>query len=308
MTHPHFVAIEWGTARIRARVLTGEGGCAAEWQEAVRLADLDRDGIAARIATLAAMWPEAAAGGMVLAGMIGSALGWHEVARAECPADASAIAAAAWRGRIAAQPVTILPGLSCRSRFGDPDVLRGEEVASIGAITATQGRPALLVSVPGMHGKWIRLEGGRIVDFHTAMTVDLHQAIAARTILAPLASPPARDGDAFRRGVRQGAAGGLARRLFAARAAVQSGTLREEEAAAYIWGVLIGADVADGLPGGSACLVTGLSDIAALFVAAIETLGGAARALEEDALVIAGFEAIATQLGRQETPRQWADA
>ncbi|MGF7151527.1 2-dehydro-3-deoxygalactonokinase [Sphingomonas zeicaulis] len=292
------LAIEWGTARLRARLIEDQSVRATE-EEEVRLADLDRASIAKRIATLADQWPDGARGGILLSGMIGSALGWTEVARIPCPASASAIARGAWRDRIAGHPVNILPGLFCRTRFGDPDVLRGEEIAAVGALGRIGRDAATLVCVPGMHGKWLRLADGCITDFHSAMTVELHRAIAHGTILSPLMRDAPDGGSAaFARGVTLGAAGGgLARLLFSARAAVQADILDAADASAYLWGVLIGADIREGIDrNAGSCLVTGAPAVAPLFVGALRMHGIAATLLDDDALTAAGFAMLAAQL------------
>lgn len=293
MTGSAFVAVEWGTQRWRARVIGADASVLDERSEAVALATLGCDGIAAHVADWAAMWPEPAGRALLLSGMIGSPMGWGDVPRIDCPATPDAIAAAAQRVTIGTLDAVILPGLACTSRFGEPDVLRGEEVAAVGV--AARNDTATLVSVPGMHGKWLRLAGGTIRDFHSAMTVELLRTIAAHTILTTLMTEPARDGEAFRRGVRAGAAGGaLARRLFGVRAAVQTGTLDAREAGATVAGILIGSDVAEGLGDQSGqCVVMGDPDITRLFAAAIEELGGSAEMLDDARVTAEGFARLA---------------
>lgn len=296
MSGHDLLAVEWGTARMVARWLDRDGAVVAR-QERGGVAGRQRQEIVDEVESLAAEWPAAARGGMVLAGMIGSAMGWHEVARIPCPADAPAIAAAAWHGAIGDRPVTILPGLSCTSRFAEPDVLRGEEVTAIGLVAAQNGAPCTLVSVPGMHGKWLRLSTN-VEDFHTAMTIELRHAVATSTVLAPLMIATAEDGDAFRRGVRLGASAGLARALFAGRARQQAGRMGADEASSFLSGVLIGADVADGAVAGVDHVVTGEPAAVALYVAAFDTLGCRARAGNTERLAANGFCTINTLLDR----------
>lgn len=288
-----FVAIEWGTARLRARLISAEAKILDEMSETVRLSTLQRAGIAERIAGIRARWPDAE-GPFLLSGMIGSAQGWIEVPHIASPAGPEQIAANAARSTIAGVDVAIGPGLRCISRFGDPDVLRGEEVAAIGLLfDAALPDRALLVSVPGMHGKWIELAGGRIVGFHTSITVEIYRALAAQSILAPLMAGTAKPGDAFRRGVERGAeGGGLGRLLFSARTSVSANTLNPEDAASYLWGILIGADVRENLGGAVGhrqCYVTGADDVAPLFVAALRYMGVMATLLDTDAVTARGF-------------------
>jgi 2-dehydro-3-deoxygalactonokinase len=264
----------------------------------VRLADLDRDGIVEHVDRLRARWPDVR-GPLLLSGMIGSAMGWEEIARVDCPAGPEAIADGAVAGRIGDHAVLFLPGLACEQRFGDPDVLRGEEVAAIGALEQAGGRAGLFLSVPGMHGKWLAHDGAKITQFHTSMTVELYRMLAERSVLAPLMAAEPSEGTAFRAGVARGAeGGGLARLLFAARSNVQAGRMEAGDAASFLWGVVIGSDVRENLPlaPGAASLVAGAPMVASLFAAAIRQLGGAAEIADNDRLTAAGFLRLAALL------------
>ena len=294
----HMICIEWGTARLRARVIDGQGRTVETHAEAVRLADLDRSGIAERIDGLRRRWRDVP-GPMILSGMIGSGMGWQDIARVNCPASAKTIADGAVMADIGSQAVVFLPGLACVSRFGDPDVLRGEEVAAIGALAQPRGLPGLLLSVPGMHGKWMTHNGAAITQFHTSMTVELYRVLAERSVLAPLMAAHPVEGVAFRTGVARGAeGGGLARLLFAARSAVQAGALDTGGTASLLWGLLIGADVRENLPlaPDAICLVAGDAAVAPLFAAAIRQLGGAAEVGDADQLTATGFRHLAMLL------------
>jgi 2-dehydro-3-deoxygalactonokinase len=231
--------------------------------------------------------------------MIGSAMGWEEIARIACPAGPEAIADGAVTGRIGEHAVVFLPGLACEQRFGDPDVLRGEEVAAIGALEQSAGRAGLFLSVPGMHGKWLAHDGAAITQFHTSMTVELYRVLAERSVLAPLMAAEPNEGAAFRAGVARGAeGGGLGRLLFAARSNVQAGRMPADDAASFLWGIMIGSDVRENMPlaPGAACLVAGALMVAPLFVAAIRQLGGAAELGDGDGLTAAGFLRLAALL------------
>jgi 2-dehydro-3-deoxygalactonokinase len=292
------IAIEWGTTQMRARLLRRDGETLDTQVETVRLADLGREGIVEHVARLRARWPHPR-GPLLLSGMIGSAMGWEEIARVDCPAGPDAIADGAVAGRIGNHAVIFLPGLACEQRFGDPDVLRGEEVAAIGALEQSGGRAGLFLSVPGMHGKWLAHDGAQIMQFHTSMTVELYRVLAERSVLAPLMAAEPSEGAAFRAGVaRGGEGGGLARLLFAARSNVQAGRMPAGDAASFLWGVMIGSDVRENIPlaPGTACLVAGAPMVAPLFTAAIRQLGGTAELGDSDGLTAAGFLRLAAIL------------
>ncbi|UZK65445.1 2-dehydro-3-deoxygalactonokinase [Sphingomonas sp. M1-B02] len=291
MTQGTFIAVEWGTTRMSARLIATDGSVLDRVIEDVRLVNLDHAGKFSRLRGLRSRWPDAM-DPMLLAGMIGSPLGIGSNTQLPCPATARQIATHARQVQLEDLSLTILPGLSCTSRFGDPDVLRGEEVSALGLIDQTEAGDALLLSVPGMHGKWLQLSQARIVSFHTSMTVELYRALEHRSILAPLMTAPACDGNAFRAGLDRAADGrGLARLLFSARTAVMARQFSEKEAASYLWGLLIGADVSENLQSMTdrACFITGGDEVAPLFCAAINYLGMEARLVDNDQLSATGF-------------------
>ncbi|BCA58292.1 2-dehydro-3-deoxygalactonokinase [Sphingomonas sp. HMP6] len=296
MNRESFIAVEWGTAKIRARLLTATGDIVDQVIEEVRLVDLDRAAQVARVAHLRQRWPSASET-LWLAGMVGSPIGLESVPHLPCPATPAQLARHARQTMIAGTPLRILPGLSCTSRFGDYDVMRGEEVAAAGLIGHCDLVDAVLLSVPGMHGKWIEMGRARIERFHTSMTAELHALIAERSILAPLTQAAPHDGDAFRAGLTLAADGGSpARLLFSARSRVLAQHLTEEDAASFIWGVLIGSDVRENLPGpGDAArqyFVTGGGHAAPLFRAALAHLGAKVEVIDNDHLTAHGFATI----------------
>jgi 2-dehydro-3-deoxygalactonokinase len=292
-----FIAAEWGSAAVHARLIDPDGAILATASETVRLADLSREDCLARLHAWRALWPHGQ-GPILLAGMIGSAMGLIDVPQRPCPADTGAVLGAAHRLEIEGLAVVIMPGLTCRTPHGDHDVARGEEVAALGLIARHGKGSCTLVSVPGMHGKWLALEHGRIARFHTAMTVELAQCLADRSILAPLLQGDRRIGPgesaAFLRGVDRALAGeGLARLLFTARTATLAGTLNTAEAGDYLWGLLIGADLRDALPEGPdptmPFVVAGAPAVARAYSTALSHLGGSVTLADGAALAAAGF-------------------
>jgi 2-dehydro-3-deoxygalactonokinase len=178
-------------------------------------------------------------------------------------------------------------------------VLRGEEVAAVGALEQSEGRAGLFLSVPGMHGKWLAHDGATITQFHTSMTVELYRVLAERSVLAPLMAAEPSEGAAFHAGVARGSeGGGLGRLLFTARSNVQAGRMPAGDAASFLWGIVIGSDVRENLPlaPGASCLVAGAPMVASLFAAAIRQLGGTAELGDSDRLTAAGFLRLAALL------------
>jgi 2-dehydro-3-deoxygalactonokinase len=100
-----------------------------------------------------------------------------------------------------------------------------------------------VVCHPGTHAKWALVEDGRIVRFVTAMTGELFDLMRKHSVLKT--ADEASDLEAFLEGVRAaGDGGGLATRLFSARARIVADGKPADTTAEYLSGLLIGADVA----------------------------------------------------------------
>lgn len=259
---PAFIGIDWGTTHRRAALMSTGGELIAE--------RVDGEGalacggrFRASLEALIASWPEAnAALPVVMAGMVGSAIGWQAVPYLEGETPLSDLGR--HLVRVADAPADrrwfIAPGYCLRDGAkGDVDVMRGEETQLFGALhrlgpDASDGCYVL----PGTHSKWVRLHGGRITELRTYMTGELFAllrqhgtlASAMQTAGAHVAAGMTHDGVAddadFLRGVADAAAGPvLTHALFGARARVVTGALAPSAAAAYVSGLLIGAEWAD---------------------------------------------------------------
>ncbi len=285
MVKPSFIAIQWGTSSVVVRQLGFDGEVICKFQRSERLLELDRSEIPGLLASLCAGVANVAAAEPVwLTGMIGSGIGWREVERVACPAHAGDIREGVQFDRIGDISVAFVPGLSCVSRFGDPDVMRGEEMSALGVLATYPDQHILMLSAPGMHGKWIELSGGAIRSFHTAMTVELANVISEFSVLrSQISNPPAND-DAFRAGVDQGLkGGGLARLIFSVRSAALFDRIKTEQAASYLWGILIGAELQElRFEGYDRVLLVGSDQVTSLYQAALQLLGISAVTISDD--------------------------
>jgi 2-dehydro-3-deoxygalactonokinase len=282
--HDPFIAVDWGTTNRRAFLI--EDGAVVRTERDDRGAAVVED-FPAEVAGLRARLGDLP---MLLAGMVGSNIGWRAVPYIAAPAGLAALAAAL-------DPIdartAIVPGLSCRD--GErADVMRGEEVQLLGAVAAGMVPMDALLCQPGTHCKWAVLERGEIVRFTTAMTGELFSLLRAHGLLARQIGGAVTDGLAFREGVAEGARRDLTASLFGIRASCLLGLRDDADAAAYASGLLIGADVAARLGEGGDRIVHLLADpaLGALYAAAIETLGGAATIVDSYAAFVAGITRI----------------
>jgi len=275
-----FIAVDWGTTNRRAFVI--EDG-------AVVTAERDGRGAAAVDdfpADVAAVRARLGDRPMLLAGMVGSTIGWRDVPYVAAPAGLDDLARAL--DQVDAR-TAIVPGL-CYRGDGRADVMRGEEVQLLGAAAAGLVPPDALLCQPGTHCKWATLAGGRIVRFTTAMTGELFALLRTHGLLARQLGGTVQDGPAFRAGVMEGARRDLARSLFGIRAAGVLGLRDDADAAAHASGLLIGADVAARLDEADGGHVHLLADpaLGTLYAAAIGELGGTATLVDSQAAFVAG--------------------
>ncbi len=282
-----YISIDWGTTNRRA-YLMGEGGDVLDtFRDDRGVTAVARDEFAGELAAVRARLGALPA---IAAGMVGSTRGWHEAPYVAAPADLAALAAA--RLTIAGEDFAIVPGVSLRAG-SRADVMRGEEVQVLGAVAAGLAPADALFAQPGTHNKWIETQGGRIVDFSTAMTGELFALLRGHSILAGMLDGPVADGPAFRDGLVRGAgARDLAVALFEVRAAVLLSARAAEDAAAFASGVLIGADVgAQDLVGRDVQLIAD-GPLADLYEVAISVAGGRAVRVDSRAGFAAGIHRI----------------
>lgn len=227
---------------------------------------------------------------MLLAGMVGSNIGWRLAPYVTAPAGiAQLVQDILWID----DRTAIVPGIATTS-----DVMRGEEVQLLGAVEARLVPPGGLLCQPGTHSKWVEMEAGKIARFTTSMTGELFALIRSHGLLAAQLGGQVMLGAAFRAGVTEGARRDLVASLFNIRAAMLLGLREDADAASFASGLLIGADVAARLADRSHETVYILSDqqLGGLYAAAIEAQGAAAMIVNSHAAFEAGITAIAAGL------------
>jgi 2-dehydro-3-deoxygalactonokinase len=309
------IGIDWGTTHRRAVLMADDGTLLSERTDnegALSCAGRFRDSLE----SLVGAWPEANASlPVVMAGMVGSAIGWQVVPylERETPLSDLARALVGVGETPAGRRWLIAPGYCIRdASTGAVDVMRGEETQLFGALhllgpDAADGCYVL----PGTHSKWVRLRGGRITELRTYMTGELfallrqHGTLASAMQTAGHAAPPglqhasvAHDPD-FLRGVADAAAGPvLTHALFGARARVVTGGLAPSGAAAYVSGLLIGAEWADAQRQASRdepVRVIGEPTLATLHAACATFHGRRLETLEARQIQLAAWRALANQ-------------
>jgi len=308
-----FIGIDWGTTHRRAALIGSDGTLISERVDGEgALACSGR--FRASLEALLAGWPEADSTlPVVMAGMVGSAIGWQAVPYLEGDVPLSALAR--HLVRVAEAPADrrwfIAPGYCLRGAAGEVDVMRGEETQLFGALHLLGADADGCCVLPGTHSKWVRLDGGRVTELRTYMTGELFAllrqhgtlASAMQTAEASATGKLRHDSVAgdpdFLRGVAAAASGpALTHALFGARARVVTGALAPGAAAAYVSGLLIGAEWADAqrmASRGEPVRVIGEPALAALHAACAHHHGRRVETLDARQIQLAAWRALASE-------------
>lgn len=244
-----FIALDWGSSNFRAYQIDRQGKVADQVSSAWGIAKIDRDEIPTVLNEVAARWPEQA-DAIYCCGMIGSTIGWSDVPYIECPVAPRQLAEILPILDIGEHRVNVSPGLRCTSIYGQPDVMRGEEMQFLGylyqqkEISSATG----MICMPGTHSKWLVVEQGSAAHFSTAMTGDIFAAMSLSGLLKPHLGEKALLSPAFLEGIEYAKVGGAAaRQLFSVRSRVVVGQLADSDASSFASGILIGGEINDAL-------------------------------------------------------------
>ena len=287
-----FIAVDWGTTNRRAYLIDSAGKEAQDFEDGKGVLSVAQGGFPAAIAEIRERLGDKP---LLMAGMIGSNRGWKEAPYVPCPAGIDdLVAQLVWAGEREA----IVPGVSFLGK-GRADVMRGEEVQLLGALSDGVVESDGLVCHPGTHNKWTSIHRGRIHDFRTVMTGELFSLLKEHSILADLLKGSVSDNQIFRDAARHAIFNeSLPAELFSIRASVLLGQMKKEDAASYASGLLIGTDVRIGLqvPTGAQIMVMGRPELTRLYVAALQEAKRETLELDGEQCFLAGIRQIAKRI------------
>lgn len=255
MKGTHFIAVDWGTSRLRAFLCEAkaDGG----FNLIARSAGLGvrKSPVSFEETLMHAIggW-EADYGKLpvLMAGQIGSSIGWKETPYLPCPISPDQLAESCTGFHCQGYSIHIVPGLSCKLENDNYDCMRGEELQILGwmqlAEANKQGRH--LLCLPGTHTKWVLVEDGKIKLFKTALTGELFDLIVNNSVLIQAQGPEfnlaAFEQAAFDKGAAftlNSEMGSFMHGLFSVRSKQLFGELSSEQATSYLSGLLIGSDI-----------------------------------------------------------------
>ncbi|MBN0437584.1 2-dehydro-3-deoxygalactonokinase, partial [Pseudomonas aeruginosa] len=160
-----YIAIDWGSTNLRAWLYQGEE-CLESRQSEAGVTRLNGRSPAAVLAEITQHWRDGATP-VVMAGMVGSNVGWKNAPYLPLPAAFSDIGQ---QLTAVGDNIWIIPGL-CVCRDDNYNVMRGEETQLLGARALA---PSSVYVMPGTHCKWVLADRRQIHDFRTVLTGELH--------------------------------------------------------------------------------------------------------------------------------------
>lgn len=231
-----YIAIDWGSTNLRAW-LYQDDQCLESRQSAAGVTRLNGESPAAVFSEITRGWRDGATPA-VLAGMVGSNVGWKVAPYLPVPVDFSAIGQ---QLTSVGDNVWIIPGLSV-SRDANQNVMRGEETQLLGARMIA---PSSVYVMPGTHCKWVQADRQQINDFRTVMTGELHYLLLRHSLVGAGLPEQVSAPGAFNAGLERGLhSPDILPRLFEVRASHVLGSLPREQVGEFLSGLLIGAEVA----------------------------------------------------------------
>ncbi len=238
------IGVDWGSTNRRAYLVCHDGGILERREDGAGVLSAPAEDYYTSLMRLVGDWWRDTGAAIWLSGMIGGRDGWREIPYLPVPLDLQELGRS---GRSIAPAGTgtptirIIPGLSQRAPDGPADVMRGEETQLLGA-WSLGGRDGWYV-LPGTHSKWVRLERGRVVRFHTFMTGELFARLREKGALASITAAAPEDPAGFAAGVLDARQAALPLALFGIRAGVLLGEHPQAQASSRLSGMLIGAEL-----------------------------------------------------------------
>ncbi|WP_312628019.1 2-dehydro-3-deoxygalactonokinase [Scandinavium sp.] len=283
-----YIAIDWGSTNLRAWLYQGDE-CLDNRQSEAGVTRLNGRSPEAVLAEITQGWRDAATP-VVMAGMVGSNVGWKVAPYLPVPVHFPAIGQ---QLTPVADKVWIIPGLSV-SRDDNHNVMRGEETQLLGA---RQLAPASLYVMPGTHCKWVLADNQQIFDFRTVMTGELHHLLLNYSLVGAGLPEQETSPEAFAAGLEKGLCGpALLPQLFEVRASHVLGALPHEQVSEFLSGLLIGAEVAtmcECFPGEQAITLVAGKSLADRYQQALSRVGRCSTFVSGDAAFQAGIRSIA---------------
>ena len=292
-----WIAVDWGTSRMRAWAMGAEGEVLDSTQSDMGMGALTPAGFETALLEAVGDWIQGPTR-VIACGMVGAKQGWadagYAVAPCKPPNGAHAVPAPCEDPRL---EVFILPGVSQQR---PADVMRGEETQVAGFLAEQPGFDGV-ICLPGTHTKWVQVSAGEIVSFRSFMTGEIFALLSGQSVLRHGLEGEGWDDEAFDAGVADGMARPqlLTSDAFGIRAEGLLNAMEPAAARARLSGLLIGVELAGARPYwlGQALAFIGAPSLAGAYQRALKAQAADGARTDAEAMTLAGLRAAHAALG-----------
>lgn len=240
-----YLVIDWGTTNFRAFAMSEDNTLLATRELNSGLLNVTNNQFAETLASILEQWiGEYKHLPVYMAGMVGSAKGWHNVSYVSTPAKCKSLNSKAFKFDLPwGAPAVIFPGVSDESRHQQYDVMRGEEVQLFG-LASMLSESSFTAVLPGTHSKHAYFSDNSIIQFSSFLTGELFSMVIGHSMLGKgLEIQKPFEQSAFIQGVNEAQNGALTNKLFLAWTHRLFQNLTEHQVPDYISGMLIGYEL-----------------------------------------------------------------
>ena len=291
---PAWIAVDWGTSKLRVFAMGADNTVLDERSSDQGMSSLTPDAFEPTLRTLLKDWTLPTPCTVVACGMVGSRQGWQEAPYRAVPCAAQTSAPVRVKRCGDDLQVWLIAGI----KQNEPaDVMRGEETQIAGFLALNPDWDGV-ICLPGTHSKWVHISAGEIVSFKTFLTGELFETISKNTVLRHSLSGADWDNDAFTEALSSTLSRPerLAGALFCLRAADLLHGQSSAAARAQLSGTLIGAELAAAKPYwlGQRIAIIGDHRLADLYSYSLAQQGMSAERCDANAVTLAGLTAAYT--------------
>ncbi|MEX0340002.1 MAG: 2-dehydro-3-deoxygalactonokinase [Arenibacterium sp.] len=288
-----WIAVDWGTSRLRAWAMQGET-VLAKAQSEQGMARVTAGGFEAALLTLVEPWLGSERVDVLACGMVGARQGWVEAPYVGVPAkpvELEPVQVPASSSRLRA---FVMPGLK---QAQPSDVMRGEETQIAGYLADNPHWDGV-ICLPGTHTKWVHASAGEVISFQTCLSGEMFDLLSNASVLRHSIGTGF-DMEAFDAALDESLSrpGRLSARLFGLRARDLLTGASPDAARAELSGLLIGAELAGAKPYwlGQEVVTIGSEHLAALYARALKQQGVPVRNAPADDMTLKGLCALRTR-------------
>lgn len=298
LTQVRYLIIDWGTTNFRAFAMSEQHQLLATQEANLGLLQVEQSRFAETLQSVLEPWLDNYQSlPIYMAGMVGSAKGWHDVPYAQTPVANAELVELAYSFDLPWGPkATIIPGVSHEYEPGLMDVMRGEEVQLFGLAKLIEQQEFTAI-LPGTHSKHASFVKGGIAAYESYLTGEFYSILFNHSILGQgLPTNTEYDEAAFLKGVKEGQSGALTNIVFFTRTHRLFAHLSEEQLPDYLSGLLIGYELRN-LKQKQVYLVGG-SGLCKRYQVAAESLGIQTTTYSGNDCFLAGMTDLIEELNR----------